>query len=108
HLVFQKLIAASETGRTRIGGLISVASDIHAKSEVLRVTNKTIGSIAAQTNLLSINAAIEAAHAGDAGSGFSVVADEIRKLAENSALQTKTVADNIRQIILSIENVVDG
>lgn len=79
---------------------------ISGQSEMLEDANAAIASIANQTNLLSMNAAIEAAHAGDAGKGFSVVADEIRKLSETSSAQSKTIGEELKKIQESIGTVV--
>jgi len=99
------LNTASGIGRESLEEAFAKMQEIARDSEDLLRINRVILDISAQTNLLSINATIEAAHAGEAGEGFAVVSDEFHDLAESCAIQSKTIGAVLKKIKGSIDYV---
>ncbi len=100
------LIQVAKDGAVAVDNSAKAVRDLEQSSEQVNAIVTVIAKIAAQTNLLAMNAAIEAAHAGDAGRGFAVVAEEVRSLAENSAASAKEIAAHIKSMSSLIDTGV--
>lgn len=108
QIVSEKLSDHSSSGNEFVVNAINSMKEVQSVSEEVRTLSKIIQDISSRTNLLAMNAAIEAAHAGEVGEGFAVVADEVRALAASSSNGAKNVQSKIKEMLEKINTGVEA
>lgn len=106
--IIEQTVSAMQTIKSSVGFSAAKIKEMGQRSDQIGLIIETISDIADQTNLLALNAAIEAARAGEHGKGFAVVADEVRKLAEKARTSTKEISKLIKGIQQSVNESVDA
>ncbi|HRF46479.1 MAG TPA: methyl-accepting chemotaxis protein [Anaerolineales bacterium] len=106
--VVDETLASMNTIRVKVKGSAGKVQEMGQRSDEIGAIVALIDDISSQTNLLALNAAIEAARAGEHGRGFAVVADEVRKLAERSIIATKEIGGLVRAIQASVQDAVNA
>ncbi|HZK19279.1 MAG TPA: methyl-accepting chemotaxis protein, partial [Treponemataceae bacterium] len=105
-IVSRQMSEVTDSGSVKVAKTVEAVNQISDGIVVIRDTIKIVASVASRTNLLAMNAAIEAAHAGAAGTGFAVVADEIRKLAEATSKEVKNITASLKTVTVQIQEAV--